>query len=120
MLRGDRNHNNAYAKGCIMHYPFTWDEGCQDCDYMKSMYPACTRKMLDVIEDCCDRMEIDGSTMFDIYPDKVRLEVMAKRLYQSLECEKNEWTYAIFKVLLLQEMQFRRGRRTECKRRLQG
>lgn len=108
-----------YEKGCMMDYRFE-EMNQMDCsDYMKSMYPANVRKLLVLVEELCDRMEVDGSTMFDQYPDKVRLDIFVKHLYDSCEGEKDEWVYAMLKVLLVQEMQLRRCRREEWKKRLQ-
>lgn len=109
-----------YANGCMMAYPFEQVQGMDDTDYMKSMYPQCVRGIMPLIEDLCDQMEADGSTMYDEYPDRVRLEAFAKHLYDSFDGEKNEWVYALFKVIMVQEMQLRRMRRNEWKRRLQG
>lgn len=111
--------NMPYANGCMMAYPFEQMAGMDDTEYMKSMYPPCTRGIMLLIEDLCDQMEADGSTMYDEYPDKVRVEAFTKHLYDTFEGEKNQWVYALFKVLMVQEMQLRRLRRNEWKRRLQ-
>ena len=41
----------------------------RDYDYMKSIYPDTAKRVLPHIEEECDRMEYDGSMMYDEYPD---------------------------------------------------
>ena len=52
-----------------------------DFEYMKSMYPEAAKKLLPYIEDECDRMEFDGSMIYDEYPDRLQLMLVGKRLF---------------------------------------
>lgn len=52
----------------------------RDFEYMKSMYPDAAKKLLPYIEDECDRMEYEGSMMFDEYPDHLQLMLMGRRI----------------------------------------
>ncbi len=65
------------------------DERCErrDFEYMKSMYPDAAKKMLPYIEDECDRMEYEGSMMFDEYPDHLQLVLMGKRILGKIKAE---------------------------------
>ena len=40
---------------------------------------------MDVIEDECDKMEYEGSLMFDEYPDRLMLEQVTERIYQTVK-----------------------------------
>ncbi len=40
----------------------------KDMDRMKELYPRDVSRIMDVIEDECDKMEYEGSLMFDEYP----------------------------------------------------
>lgn len=37
----------------------------RDYDYMKSIYPDTAKRVLPYMEEECDRMEYDGSMMYD-------------------------------------------------------
>ncbi|MGB8454838.1 MAG: hypothetical protein WCD89_21230 [Anaerocolumna sp.] len=57
------------------------EDADKDWDYMKQMYPVIAKKLLGEIEDECDKLEYDGSCMFDEYPDKVYLGRIVDRVY---------------------------------------
>ena len=52
---------------------------------MKELYPRDVSRIMDVIEDECDKMEDEGSLMFDEYPDRLMLEQVTERIYQTVE-----------------------------------
>ena len=64
----------------------------RDYDYMKSIYPDTAKRVLPYMEEECDRMEYDGSMMYDEYPDRLPNRPIAfmitcncfSRLYSSL------------------------------------
>ena len=45
----------------------------KDMDRMKSCIKGCFPYYMDVIEDECDKMEYEGSLLFDEYPDRLML-----------------------------------------------
>ena len=45
----------------------------RDMEYMKSMYPMSAKKILPYVEDECDRMEYEGSMIYDEYPDRLAM-----------------------------------------------
>jgi len=45
----------------------------KDLEYMKQLYPRACQRILVEVEDECDKLEYDGSCMFDEYPDRVCL-----------------------------------------------
>ena len=63
----------------------------RDVDYMKSIYPMSAKKILPYVEEECDRMEYVGSMIYDEYPDRLLLYMMAGRIYDRMkEGEKKE------------------------------
>lgn len=63
----------------------------RDVEYMKSMYPMSAKKILPYVEEECDRMEYEGSMIYDEYPDRLPLYLMAGRIYDRMkEGEKKE------------------------------
>ena len=61
-----------------------------DFEYMKSMYPQTAKKVLPYVEDECDRMEYEGSMMYDEYPDLLQLRLMCRRVYDRMMREEKE------------------------------
>lgn len=62
----------------------------RDAEYMKSMYPLSARKILPYVEEECDRMEYEGSMIFDEYPDRLLLYLMAGRIYDRMKEEEKQ------------------------------
>lgn len=109
------------------------DRDEKDTDYLKRLYPKTMREIQKYVEDECDKMEYDGSVMFDEYPDKIMLRKIAKNIYEMvnyLEKEnqveanqfgyryygRNNWLNDIIEVLLLNEIYRRRCRYRNCRR----
>ena len=61
------------------------DELDKDAAYIKQLYPSQVKIILPYVEGECDRMEYDGSVMFDEYPDKVILEKITDRIYENVK-----------------------------------
>ncbi len=115
-----------------------FDEVEEDIDYMKTMYPDVIKKVLVIVEDECDKLEFDGSCMFDQYPDKISVNRIAdtifakvKHLDSSIEANELEakscdpyghcddrpnWLRNVVDILLFNEMHHRRRRRHGRKR----
>lgn len=64
----------------------------KDMERMKELYPKEVGKILEYVEDECDKMEYEGSLMFDEYPDRLMLEAVVERIYQNMaqDEERNE------------------------------
>lgn len=63
----------------------------RDVEYMKSIYPMSAKRLLPYVEEECDRMEYEGSMIYDEYPDRLLLYLMAGRIYDRMkEGEKKE------------------------------
>ena len=130
-----------------MAYPFLLpldQEQAQEKDLqvMKSFYSRRAARIQEKADRECDRMEYDGSMMFDEYPDKVMFERIKNRIYDKVQ-EKypveeeddrdqamvmqqevrrrypphKNWLGDMIEVLLYQEMYRRRCRRRSCRRR---
>lgn len=56
-------------------------EYARDLEKLKGMYPKEVRTIQEMVEDECDKMEYEGSLMFDEYPDKVMVNQIVKRIY---------------------------------------
>lgn len=64
--------------------PFEYDDARserRDMEYMRSMYPNLIKRILPFVEDECERMEYEGSMMYDEYPDMLGIRLMADRIY---------------------------------------
>ena len=72
-----------------MAYPIQteYDERAErtDLEYMKSLYPDLPKRILPYVEEECDRMEYTGSVIFDVYPDKLQLDVYKRQLCMSAD-----------------------------------
>lgn len=82
----------------------------KDYEYMKSLYPETAKKLLPYIEEECDRLEYTCSMIYDEYPDKVQLHILAKHIFQKFphnEKEKNE-IYELIEIMLYHEIYKRR------------
>lgn len=95
----------------------------EDYEYLKYMYPKITRDILTLIDEECDKMEYQGSPMFDIYPDRTTFRLSAKKILD-ICMQKNPEQFPegnpllrdLVEVLLYQEILFRRNRYRSRKR----
>ena len=55
----------------------------KDIEQMKRLYPSTVRAIEPYVTDECDRLEYDGSVMFDEYPDKVTVDRIVDRIYDN-------------------------------------
>lgn len=88
------------------------DERCErrDYEYMKSMYPQMAKQVMPYVEEECDRMQFDGSMMYDEYPDQLQLRLMCSRVYNNVKELENDREDEEEMML---EMQQHRGRRRD-------
>lgn len=93
----------------------------RDYDYMKSIYPDAAKRVLPHIEEECDRMEYDGSMMYDEYPDRLQLRLMCRRIYDKAEKEENDpgtWLMDLIEVMTYQELCRRRAEHRDIRKKL--
>lgn len=111
----------------------------KDLTYIKEMYPNTAQHIMEYVEDECDKMEYEGSMMFDEYPDRWGVREIEERIYakvRHLDDENNvkqmsamnyrerhrrpgneTWLNDMVRVMLYDEMYRRRCRYRKCKRR---
>ena len=98
----------------------------RDMERMKELYPKRMKELLAYVEEECDKMEYEGSMMYDEYPDKVMLYRTAGIIYDKAagvqQAERGRKgrdrdLMDVIQVLLYDEMYRRRGRRRRCCRR---
>ncbi|MFA9377773.1 MAG: hypothetical protein ACERKZ_13590 [Lachnotalea sp.] len=53
----------------------------RDTEYMKSLYPSQAKNIQALVDDECDKLEYEGSIMFDEYPDKLGLRKIRMDIY---------------------------------------
>lgn len=83
----------------------------RDFEYMKSLYPDAAKRVLPYVEDECDRMEYEGSMMYDEYPDQLQLRLMCNRIYDKAKDkieDPGNWLKDLIQVMLYQELYKRR------------
>lgn len=85
----------------------------QDVEYMKSMYPDEVKRILPFVEDECDRMEYEGSMIYDEYPDMLSVRMMCSRVCNRIKeigLEDMEETEPLDDRMEAQQRNRRRGR----------
>ncbi len=92
----------------------------RDYDYMKSIYPDTAKRVLPYMEEECDRMEYDGSMMYDEYPDRLQLRLMCRRIYDKAKEEENPgaWLMDLIEVMTYQELCRRRVEHREIRKKI--
>lgn len=56
----------------------------RDMQRLKSMYPKEVSTIQGLVEEECDKMEYEGSMMFDEVPDRLMLRQISDRIYQKV------------------------------------
>ena len=56
----------------------------KDMERMKELYPREVKRILDLVEEECDKMEYEGSLMFDEYPDRMMMERIVDRITEKM------------------------------------
>ena len=112
----------------------------KDLRRLQSMYPQTVKKILPYVEETCDKMEYEGSMMFDERPDRNMVQRMSDQIYQKVgdfweepaEQPEDEIQFMqyqgdrrppkkdrrladLIQILLLQEMHHRRCRHRRCR-----
>ena len=62
----------------------------RDMERMKELYPEDVKQIQSLVEEECDKMEYEGSMMFDEYPDRVMLKVICDRIGQKAASQSEE------------------------------
>ncbi|MBO5154906.1 MAG: hypothetical protein J6C00_11230 [Eubacterium sp.] len=62
----------------------------RDLQYLQQMYPADAKKMQKKVEEELDKLEYEGSMMYDEYPDRVSMLLICDRIEKALAREDAE------------------------------
>ncbi len=107
----------------------------EDLRMLQAMYPEAVRAVLPCVEEICDKMEYEGSMMFDEYPDKNTVRRLSEEIYEQtgdvwprepeqkpdgvMSMQYREGRRGplgeLIQILLLQEMHHRRCRHRRCR-----
>ncbi len=86
MNYSDYDPSYSNKKDGIPKFPLFGYDNAEDMDadveYIKRIYPPSVRRVLKEVEDQCDKLEYDGSCMFDELPDCVHLGTLVDRIYE--------------------------------------
>lgn len=109
----------------------------RDYEYMKSMYPNTAKRVMPYVEEECDRMQYDGSMMYDEYPDQLQLRMMCGRVYNKVKAQEedmeeepelemqqsrhrrrdDDWLQELIQIMVYQELYQRRCDHRRCRRK---
>ena len=93
------------------------DTAVQDLEYFQKLYPMMVQKYRARVSSMLDKMDYEGSMIYDEYPDKIGIERLAKAMYDMLRQEEekegkedidSELTQMLIYVLLSNEIYRRR------------
>ena len=92
----------------------------KDLEYFQQMYPSQAKRLLKRIADILDKMDYEGSLLYDEYPDKWQLYRLGDSIVQILKQEETEeerehsfpekweWIGDMVQLLLYQDIYRRR------------
>lgn len=97
------------------------DSIIRDLEYLQQMYPAEAKRYQKLISNILDKLDYDGSMIYDEYPDKwqiyklsrdildrIKREEEQKNPEQAAPSEKWEWVGDMVQILLFYEIYKRR------------
>ena len=82
----------------------------RDMERLKRLYPEEVRTIQELVEDECDRMEYEGSMMFDETPDRLMLRQICDRIYQSMALPE-DFEAEQYEAMEVEEVQMMNQRR---------
>ncbi len=84
----------------------------QDVLYLTSLYPNSIMPLYKIISDYCDKLEHDGSVMFDEFPDKETIRKAANDIFVTITNNfGDQYSLELVETLLINEFLHRRIRR---------
>ncbi len=96
------------------------DKVQRDLEYLQQMYPAEAKRYQKIIASMLDKIDYDGSMIYDEYPDRMRLYSLAQDILNRIKREENngempeempekwEWLGDLIQILLFYEIYKRR------------
>jgi hypothetical protein len=100
-------------------------ESDRDLQYLMQMYPKDAKLLQKKVEQACDRLEYEGSMLYDEYPDRISMlmicdriagEVMAQEAQDGPVGVMEPARRSLLEVLLYHEMHRRRCERRSNRR----
>ncbi len=124
MPQMDVNRMPFYMTYPMQNLYLTEMEYEKDMERMKELYPREVKNIMEMVEEECDKMEYEGSLMFDEYPDRFMLEQITDRIADSVRepehtmesSQRRDDLRNLIGVLLNHEMYRRRCRHRRCNR----
>lgn len=101
--------------------PYSQQDNMRDLEYLQQMYPLEVRRYQRRVAEILDRMDYEGSMIYDEYPDRYGLERLVDTIWNIIKKEEQsgesdisqdpetwEWIRALLFVLLNTEVYKRR------------
>ncbi len=122
---------NFYDENSTYELMENYEDEVGDILYLKELYPASFLRLQSIIDEECDKLEYDGSVMFDEFPDKERLRILENSIFEVAKTKLieetavnqterslpgDDWLKDIMCALLINEMMRRRSRRRIARR----
>lgn len=125
-----QGESNAFYQTAGKGQMYTQEAPVQtDKRLMESYYPETAAVVQVYVEDACDRLDYEGSFIYDEYPDKGEMERVCQAICQKIEKErtgkpeecraasaKDGALWELTTALFCQELHCRRCRRNRCRR----
>lgn len=64
-------------------------EAERDFARLKDLYPEAAKELMPLVEEECDKLEYEGSLMFDEYPDRTMVSEITGRIYDQVKDKYN-------------------------------
>lgn len=68
----------------LMEYPPEVVDEDSEMDFWRNMYPEKMKRIQSAVDEACDKIDYDGSPMYDEYPDQMTLQRIAMMIYDTL------------------------------------
>lgn len=65
------------------------DRVLEDLEYLQQMYPSYAKRYQVIINDMLNRMDYDGSVIYDQYPDRWQLDRIVRTVLDTIRLEEN-------------------------------
>lgn len=122
----DFNHRMVQPLPFYMTYPGYFGPGkdsmvLQDLEYLQQMYPSEVKKYQRKVAEILDKLDYEGSMIYDEYPDRYCLQRLAKTIIAVMQNEEKEeqpedpvsaekwmWLENMVQILLCNEVYKRR------------
>lgn len=84
MMQEEYSQSPSYMSWPMMQYTPTVVDEDSEIEFWKEMYPDKMKKIQNYVEETCDKLDYDGSAMYDECPDKVTLYRISTMIYDML------------------------------------